>query len=447
MSIQPEKTKMNQPTKKIHVTTLGCSKNVYDSEILMGQLSGSGASLVSTPDDADILIINTCGFIASAKQESIDAILEAEQIKKENPGKRIIVCGCLSKRYREDLKKELPVVDAFFGTEDYGNILNFLHYPGKVSPGFLYENRFQTTPAHYAFLKIGEGCNHTCSFCAIPFIRGKYRSRPVPQIVKEAEMLARRGVRELILISQDSTFYGLDTDGFQKLVYLLKELEKIEGIEWIRLHYLYPTTVQDELIKHIAASRKVVPYLDMPIQHISDRMLRIMKRGGNSERIREIFNSARKTIPGVTLRTTIIVGHPGETATEFEELTRFIREMKFDRLGVFKYSHEENTPAYKMNEFVPQEVIDERYNVLMEIQKEISTEKNNAKTGKTVQVIIDEVNRDRSYAIGRTPGDSPEIDNEVIVESIPPDLKTGSILNVLITDAAEYDLYGKIKEN
>lgn len=437
---------MKTPPKKIHLTTLGCSKNIYDSELLLGQLKLSDAQSVSSPEDADVIIINTCGFIASAKQESIDAILEAEKIKQNDPAKKVIVCGCLSQRYASDLKKELPSIDAFFGTEDYQNILQFLNMNGKSSPEYLYEKRHQLTPSHYAYLKISEGCNHKCSFCAIPLMRGKHRSRPIERIIDEAQQLARNGVKELILISQDTTFYGLDLYNSQRIVDLLKDLDKIDGLKWIRLHYLYPTTVQDELIEYIGSSEKVVPYLDMPIQHISDRMLKIMKRGGTSKRIVDIFENARSILPNVTLRTTLIAGHPGETEEDFAMLRNFVQEMRFDRLGVFVYSHEENTAAYEMPDLAEQ-LKEQRYNELMQIQQKVSMEKNRVRIGTTECVLIDEVDLQNSTASGRTKGDSPEIDGEVTINDFHTAPAPGSFVNVRITDATEYDLFGIIEDH
>jgi ribosomal protein S12 methylthiotransferase len=436
---------MNTARKKIHITTLGCSKNIYDSELLMGQLIQSDAQLVSSSEEADIIIINTCGFIAQAKQESIDAILEAEQLKKSDPDKKVIVCGCLSQRYATELKKDIPTVDAYYGTEDFQNILQFLNLNGNTSPDYLYEQRYLSTPSHYAYLKISEGCNHKCSFCAIPLMRGKHRSKPMEHIIAEARQLADKGVKELIIISQDTTFYGLDLYNEQKIVDLLRELEKIEGVEWIRLHYLYPTTVQDQLISTMAQSVKIVPYLDMPIQHISDHMLKIMKRGGSSKRIRDIFNKARTMIPDVTLRSTLIVGHPGETESDFQLLKEFIQEIKFDRLGVFMYSHEENTSSYQMGD-LSNSIKEKRFGEIMEIQQKISMEKNQAQIRKIKYVIIDEVNENESIAVGRTMGDSPDIDNGVMINGLYQDVKSGQFVNVRIMDAMEYDLFGKIEE-
>jgi ribosomal protein S12 methylthiotransferase len=431
--------------RKIHMTTLGCSKNTYDSEILLGQLKAHNAEIVDDVDAADVIIINTCGFIEMAKQESIEAVLEAEQIKKRNPEKKVVVCGCLSQRYGDELRKEIPAIDGIFGAEDFDNILNFLNYPKERAPEYLYEKRLLTTPRHYAYLKISEGCNHTCAFCAIPLMRGKHRSRPIPQLVAEAQMLAQQGVKELIIISQDTTFYGLDLYQKQKLTELLQQLEAIPGIEWIRLHYLYPTTVQDELIDLMASSRKIVPYLDMPVQHITDHMLKVMKRGGKSHRIRQIFEQARAKIPNITLRTTFIVGHPGETEADFAALKQFVEETRFDRAGVFTYSHEENTGAYALED-LPQEVKEARYAELMALQQQISLENNMNKIGTMQRVLIDEVDLTNMTAVGRTAGDSPEIDNEVIITPLNKALKIGQFVSVRIEDASEYELYGRIED-
>lgn len=436
-------TSDNHKPRRIHFTTLGCSKNTYDSEVLMGQLAAQKATLVSNPEDAEVIIINTCGFIDLAKEESVEAILEAEQLKKADPGKKIVVCGCLSQRYARELQKEMPLVDGFFGTEDYENILRFLDFTPELSPEYLYEKRILSTPSHYAYLKISEGCNHKCAFCAIPLMRGRHRSRSLPDVVQEAAMLAHQGVKELIIISQDTTFYGLDLYQSQKFVDLLQQLEEIEGIEWIRLHYLYPTTVRDELIEFMAYSRKVVPYLDMPIQHISDSMLRIMKRGGTSRRIRNIFEQARAKIKDVTLRTTFIVGHPGETEDDFATLKEFVEEFRFDRMGVFKYSHEENTGAFQMED-LESTLKERRYAELMNIQQKISLEKNRAKVGSQIKVLIDEIDWKTLSAIGRSRGDSPEIDNEVIICSLNKALRVGDFVKVEIEDASEYELYGKL---
>jgi len=432
--------------KRIHVTTLGCSKNTYDSEVLIGQLEARTAEIVESPEEADVIIVNTCGFIELAKQESVDAILEAEALKKEDPSRKVVVCGCLSERYREQLQEEMPLIDGFFGTEDYSRILKFLDYSPELSPEFLYERRTLTTPAHFAYLKIGEGCNHTCSFCAIPLMRGRFRSRDMEHIVAEAKQLAASGVKELIIISQDTTFYGIDRYGSQKITGLLQELEKVDGIEWIRLHYLYPTTVQDSLIELMGHSKKIVPYLDMPVQHVTDSMLKIMKRGGRAQRIWDIFEKARNTITDVTLRTTFIVGHPGETEADFEALKAFIQEFRFDRVGVFQYSHEESTSAYEMKDLDAELKVD-RYNELMEIQQGISLDKNQLKIGKSFRVLLDNVDWSNMTAYGRTVGDSPEIDNEVIIAALARPLQIGEFADVRLHDGSEYDLYAKLEND
>ena len=437
--------KNSRRAKKIHVTTLGCSKNTYDSEILMGQLSARQAELVADPDQAEVIIINTCGFIEAAKQESVQAILEAEALKKADPNKKVLVCGCLSARYKEQMQSEMPMIDGFFGTEDYDRILAALSYSRGGDSDYLYEQRQLSTPKHYAFLKIAEGCNHTCAFCAIPLMRGQHRSRTIESIVAEARQLAVQGVKELIIISQDTTFYGLDIYGKQRLVELLQQLEEIEGIEWIRLHYLYPTTVQNSLIDLMGENNKIVPYLDMPIQHISDNMLKIMKRGGNSRRIRQIFDRARERISDVVLRTTFIVGHPGETQEDFDTLKQALQTFEFDRVGVFTYSHEENTPAYKLEDSVSILEKEARYGALMSVQQEISLRKNQARIGNTMRVLIDDVDWASMTLFGRSTGDSPEIDNEVHVRAIDRVVNTGDFLNVLIEDATEYELHGTIK--
>lgn len=429
--------------KRIHVTTLGCSKNTYDSEVLIGQLEAHTAKIVEEPEKADIIIVNTCGFIEMAKQESVEAILEAEALKKADPSRKVVICGCLSERYREELQQEMPLIDGFFGTEDYANILKFLDYSPELSPEYLYERRTLTTPSHYAYIKIGEGCNHTCSFCAIPLMRGRYRSREIDHIVAEAKQLATAGVKELIVISQDTTFYGIDRYGKQKICDLLEALEEVEGIEWIRLHYLYPTTVQDSLIELMGRSSKIVPYLDMPVQHVTDSMLKIMKRGGRASRIWDIFDKARRIVQDVTLRTTFIVGHPGETEADFEALKTFIQEFRFDRVGVFQYSHEENTSAHGMED-LPEELKLSRYNEIMEIQQQISLDKNLQKVGNSYRILVDNVDWSAMTAYGRTTGDSPEIDNEVIIEELGRPLKKGEIVDVVVHDASEYELYAKL---
>ncbi len=441
MNIQSQQKKV---PRMVHVTTLGCSKNVYDSEILMGQLKANGVQFTDDPLQADTIIVNTCGFITPAKQESIEAILEAGEIKKRKQDTRVLVCGCLSQRYMRDLRKEIPEVDAYFGTEDFINILRYLNLSSQA-PEHLYEKRLLARPGHFAYLKISEGCNHECAFCAIPLIRGQHRSRPMEDIVREAELLAQQGVKELIVIAQDTTFYGIDLYGEQRILPLLQELEKVDGLHWIRLHYTYPTTFPDDLIELMAESSRIVPYADLPVQHITDHMLQVMKRGGSARRIREILRRFRERIPEVALRTTLIVGHPGEEEEDFQALKEFVQETRFDRLGVFVYSPEEGTAAYALPH-PPQEVAEERYREIMEIQQGISLEKNLAKVGKIYQVLIDEVNPEEGYAVGRTYADSPEIDNEVLVEPLPAGIKPGDFCSVQITDAMEYQLMGQVVE-
>jgi len=443
-TIHPKHPKKQKKINSVHISTLGCSKNVYDSELIIGQLQMNGVAIVDSPETADAIIINTCGFITPAKQESIQAILEAGEIKKGKEDLTLIVCGCLSGRYAQNLKKQIPQVDVYLGTEDYTNILNYLNLSVK-KPEYLYEDRILTTPSHYAYLKISEGCNHKCAFCAIPLMRGRHRSRPIEDIVREAQLLSNKGVKELILIAQDTTFYGLDLYNRQRILDLLRELERVERLEWIRLHYAYPTTIQDELIDLMANSKKIVNYVDLPIQHISDKMLKIMKRGGTSARIKRILHHLRKRISDVAIRSTLIVGHPGETEEEFEELMDFITEFKFDRLGAFVYSPEEGTSAFKIK--APErEIADERHARLLGLQQKISAEKNLRLMGKTIRVILDEYDKTTGIGRGRTYADSPEIDNEVIIEHSDSILHPGTFYSVLISDTAEYELFGKIVE-
>ena len=430
--------------KKVHLTTLGCSKNVYDSEILMGQLQANGIPLTESPENADVLVINTCGFITPAKQESIQAILEATEFKNQNEKVEVLVCGCLSARYQKDLRKEIPQVDAYFGTEDYQSILNYLQLPLQRNAP-LYENRILSTKPHFAYLKISEGCNHKCAFCAIPLMRGRHRSRPMDDLIKEAWFLAEKGVKELILIAQDTTFYGLDLYKKQKIIDLLKELEKVNGLEWIRLHYAYPTTFQDELIDLFANSSKIVHYVDLPIQHITDRMLKIMKRGGTSSRIKQILENLKIRIPDIAIRTTFIVGHPGETEKDFSELKNYVQDFRFDRLGAFVYSAEENTYAHNMIH-PKEEIAQKRYQELLEIQQQISLQNNEKLRGKILKVLIDEYDPEHHTAVGRTFADSPEIDNEVILENIEENIEIGKFYQTKITSAAEYEIFGQIVE-
>ena len=429
---------------RVHLSTLGCSKNVYDSEILLGQLQANGIQVMQQPQDADILIINSCGFILPAKEESIQAILEAVELKKNHPDLKVLVCGCLSTRYYPQLQKQIPEVDGYFGTEDFASILKFLQLPVK-NQGHLYQDRQLLTKPHYAYLKISEGCNHKCAFCAIPLMRGRHRSRPLEEIIQEAQLLTNRGVKEIILIAQDTTFYGLDLYKKQRLIDLLQQLERLPGLEWLRLHYAYPTTFQDELIEVMAESDHLVPYVDLPIQHISDRMLKIMRRGGSARRIKQILEKLRRRIPEVAIRTTFIVGHPGETTADFQELRDFVEQFQFDRLGAFIYSPEEKTAAYKL---VPPEktVAEERYAELMLIQQQISRKKNESLIGRSLEVLMDEYHSNTLTGSGRTYADSPEIDNEVLVRKKNIIPKPGTFYYVKITDATEYELYGELLE-
>jgi ribosomal protein S12 methylthiotransferase len=438
--------KINHPSgngrKKVHLTTLGCSKNTYDSEILLGQLIANDMPLTDSPESADVIIVNTCGFINPAKEESIQAILEAVKIKQKKENVQVLVSGCLSSRYMKNLKQMIPEVDEYFGTEEFPAILNYLNL-SPFSSDRLYEKRYLSTASHYAYLKISEGCNHKCAFCSIPLIRGRHRSRPFEQVIHEARILADRGVKELILIAQDTTFYGIDLYRKQRLLDLLQQLESIKGIKWIRIHYAYPTTVQDELIDFIQSSSKIVNYVDMPLQHISDDMLKLMKRGGTSRRIKQILEKLRTHIPDVALRTTFIVGHPGETDTHFKELIQFIKDIRFDRLGAFIYSPEENTPSFRLKA-PSKETAENRLAELMQTQQLISREKNQALIGKKMQVLVDERDTESGYAFGRTYADSPEIDNEVIIENSGNEI--GKFYPTKILRATEYEIFGQVSE-
>ncbi len=430
--------------KKIYIATLGCAKNLVDSEVLGGQLSANRFQLVGQPDDADILIINTCGFIEDAKDESIRAILEAVEYKKDEPAKKVLVAGCLSQRYKTELQNEIPEVDGYFGTEDFGAILASLGRNHAASDQ-LYRQRQQLTPPHFAYLKISEGCNHTCAFCAIPGIRGAHRSRTIESLRDEARILAQRGIKELILVSQDTSYYGKDNYGKQSIVRLLEELDTIDGLEWIRVLYWYPTNFPLDVLDVMKQSKKIVHYIDMPIQHISERMLRLMRRGDTRESLLRIFDKIRTTLPDAALRTTIILGHPGETKNDFNELYKFLEEIRFDRLGTFIYSDEEGTPAFDIKEKVDRETALERQQKIMELQQSISLQNNRALIGTKQRILLDEYDAAQDVYIGRTFRDAPEIDNEVIVRSGTEknEYKTGRFYTVDIDDAAEYELFGK----
>ena len=432
--------------KKVHITTLGCSKNVVDSEVLSGQLESRHYKIVEKPQDSDVLIINTCGFIEDAKNESIQAIFEALALKKEDPAKKVFIAGCLTQRYKKEIEKEIPEADAIFGTEDYAAILKALGEKHAAVDN-LHRLRKLSTPRHIAYLKISEGCNHSCAFCAIPGIRGKHRSRSIESLVEESRLLAERGAKELILISQDSSYYGKDLYGQQSIVKLLDQLCNIPELEWIRVLYWYPTNFPVDVLELMKNGSKLVPYIDMPIQHISENMLRLMRRGDTRESIIKLYNLMRNNIPDIALRTTLILGHPGETEQDFNELHQFIKDIEFDRLGTFTYSDEDNTPAFLLPDKVNPEVARKRQSILMETQRDISLLKNNSFIGQKVYAVIDSFDIDTLTYTGRTYRDAPEIDNEVIitVEEESSAIKPGDFVSVQIEDASEYELYGKFE--
>ena len=424
--------------QKINIITLGCSKNLVDSEVLMGQLGQAYEVTHDSDDPSDVVVINTCGFIHDAKEESVDTILRAVEQKKMGEISRVIVCGCLSQRYKADLKEEIAEVDGFYGVHELPEILRDLHVDYKKE---LVGERTITTPRHFAYLKISEGCNRTCSFCAIPLIRGRHRSRPKEEILAEVRSLAARGVKELLLIAQELTYYGVDIYHSRELPDLLQQISEVEGIEWIRLHYAYPNGFPEELLHVMAANPKVCKYVDIPLQHISDRILKSMKRHITATQTRELINKIRSIVPGVTLRTTLIVGYPGETEDEFRELLDFAEEVRFDRLGVFQYSHEEHTGAYLLKDDVPEDVKQDRADRIMMLQQEISNELNKAREGKVFRTIIDRIEGD--HYVGRTEFDSPEVDNEVLVPVAGNQLQVGEFYQVRITRADFFDLYGE----
>jgi ribosomal protein S12 methylthiotransferase len=428
---------------KVNVITLGCSKNLVDSENLITQLRGNDYEVVhdSEEEDANIVIINTCGFIDLAKEESINTILEYAEVKKQGGLDKLYVTGCLSQRYKDDLEQEIPEVDAYFGTLELPGLLAKLNADYKHE---LIGERAITTPQHFAYLKISEGCNRTCSFCAIPLMRGQHVSRPIEELVKEASNLARMGVKELILIAQELTYYGLDLYKNRELPKLLEALVEVEGIEWIRLHYAYPSKFPVEIFDVMARQPKICNYLDMPLQHASNTVLERMRRQITQEETAELIRIAREKVPGITIRTTMLVGFPGETEEEFQELCQFVEEMQLDRLGVFQYSHEESTRAYELEDDVTAEVKAERADRLMEIQSTISFEKNLAKVGQTFKVLIDR--KEGGYFVGRTEGDSAEVDNEVLIPAKKQYARIGDFAQVKITEATEYDLFGVLVE-
>lgn len=426
---------------KVNVVTLGCSKNLVDSENLITQLKANEFDVDHDSDslDANIVIVNTCGFIDVAKQESIDTILEFANIKSEGGIEKLYVTGCLSQRYRDDLQREIPEVDAWFGTLEMPGLLSRLNANYQHD---LVGERLITTPPHYAYLKISEGCNRTCSFCAIPLMRGKHVSRPIESLVTEATNLAKRGVKELMLIAQELTYYGLDLYKKRELTALLEALNEVNGIEWIRLHYAYPSKFPTDVFDAMHNLPKVCNYLDMPLQHAADGVLSRMKRQITRLETTALIEEARKRVPGIALRTTMLVGFPGETDQEFKALCDFVRTMEFERLGVFQYSHEENTSAFEFEDDVPAELKAERASILMEIQQEISYRKNLDKVNQSYKVLFDR--KEGGYFVGRTEFDSPEVDNEVLVDAKNNYARIGDFAQVKITSAAEFDLFGDI---
>lgn len=427
---------------KVNVVTLGCSKNLVDSEVLMGQLRANQFDVTheSTKQDAAIVIINTCGFIDNAKQESIDTILHYAKKKEEGKIDRLIVTGCLSERYKPDLEKEISNVDAYFGTRDLPLLLKTLGADYKHE---LIGERLLTTPRHFAYMKISEGCDRPCSFCAIPLMRGKHISRPIEELVTEAKHLAANGTKEILLIAQDSTYYGLDIYKDRKLPELLDKLSDVEGIEWIRLHYAFPSGFPLEILDVMRERSNICNYLDMPLQHVSDNMLKSMRRGTTREKTYALVDTIRERVPGIALRTSLIAGYPGETEQDHEDLIRFVEDVRFDRLGIFTYSHEENTHAYSLVDDVPEEVKQERAQAVMAAQETISAELNAAKVGKEFKVLFDRKENDNF--VGRTEFDSPEVDNEVLVSAKNTYVRIGDFANVKITAAAEFDLFGEVK--
>ncbi|MCA0389940.1 MAG: 30S ribosomal protein S12 methylthiotransferase RimO [Bacteroidetes bacterium] len=428
--------------KKVGVITLGCSKNTVDSERLMNQLLLNGYELTENAEEADTVILNTCGFIEAAKQESIEEILKAVKLKNEGVIENVIVAGCLSERYMEDLKTEIPEVDHFYGTEKYEEIIEDMG--GHLKYELLGE-RHLSEQHHFAYLKISEGCDHPCSFCSIPLMRGLHKSKPMEDLISETRFLAKNGVKELIIIGQDTTDYGKDLYGKRNIAELLQKLSEVEGIEWIRLMYAYPSHFPDELIDELANNPKLVKYLDIPLQHISDPVLKSMRRGITRRATVELLDKLRARVPGITIRTTMIAGYPAETEEHFEELLKFIKEFKFDRLGVFTFSVEDNTTSFILGDPVPEKEKKRRKKRIMEIQKRISRKKNEALTGTLQRVIIDSTEGD--FYIGRSTMDAPEVDGEVIIDKEEHLLAPGDMVEVRIYDSAEYDLFGKIERN
>lgn len=426
---------------KINVITLGCSKNIYDSEVLMGQLKANKMEVEheSTSVDSNIVVINTCGFIDNAKEESINTILEQAQRKEKGLIDKLYVTGCLSERYKPDLEKEITNVDQYFGTTDLPKLLKALGADYKHE---LIGERLTTTPKHYAFLKIAEGCDRPCSFCAIPLMRGKHKSKTIEDLVAEAAKLAANGVKELILIAQDLTYYGLDLYKKRRLADLLVALSKVNGIEWIRMHYAFPTGFPSDVLKVVRENEKVCNYIDIPLQHISDSILKSMRRGTTHQKTTNLLNEFRQQVPGIAIRTSLIVGYPGETEENFEELKQWVVDTKFDRLGVFTYSHEENTHAHLLDDDVPEELKHQRAEEIMEVQSDISYALNQQKIGQVFKVLFDR--KEGDYFIGRTEFDSPDVDNEVLVKAKDVYVRIGDFSKVRVTHADHYDLYGEL---
>ena len=424
---------------KINVVTLGCSKNIYDSEVLMGQLKANGKEVVHEDehDDGNIVVINTCGFIGKAKEESINTILHYAHKKEAGAVDKVYVTGCLSERYKPDLEKEIPDVDQYFGTHDLPNLLKVLEADYKHE---LVGERLTTTPKHYAYLKIAEGCDRPCSFCAIPLMRGKHKSTPIEELVVEATKLAEKGIKELILIAQDLTYYGLDIYKKRALADLLKELVKIDGIEWIRLHYAFPTGFPLDVLEVMKNEPKVCNYLDIPLQHINTEILKSMRRGTTFEKTNKLLKEFRISVPNMAIRTTLIVGYPGETDAIFEELKQWVKDTRFDRMGAFAYSHEENTHAATLIDDVPEDVKEKRVSEIMEIQSQISFELNQEKIGKTFKCIFDR--KEGNYFFGRTEFDSPDVDNDVVVDARKHYVQIGQFVNIKIISAGDFDLNG-----
>ena len=427
---------------RINVVTLGCSKNIYDSEVLMGQLKGNAFDVVHEAEKVgknDIVVINTCGFIDNAKQESIDTILQYSELKEQGKIGKVIVTGCLSERYKPELEAEITNVDSWFGTNDLQNLLQ------SVGANYKHEligERMLTTPSHFAYFKIAEGCNRPCSFCAIPLMRGKHVSKPIEELVTEAKNLAKNGTKELILIAQDLTYYGLDLYNKRNLDELLRRLSDVNGIEWIRLQYAYPSGFPMEILDAMNERENICKYLDMPLQHISDDMLKSMRRGITKQKTIDLVNQIRDKVPNIALRTTLITGYPGETEQDFEEMLQWVEETRFDRLGCFTYSHEEKTHAHSLVDDVPDEVKQERSDAIMEIQQGISMEKNQQKVGKVFKVLIDK--KEEGHFVGRTEFDSPEVDNEVLIDANRDYATPGTFVQVKIESAEDFDLYGQI---